>query len=70
MARAFLSTAPLLFRATIGGFQATRLAGERTRLALERPLESDLISCRAIDDAVPAIFPEARTFRLDHYPGK
>jgi glucose-6-phosphate 1-dehydrogenase len=66
----FLSTAPSLFGATIGGLASAGLAGPGTRLALEKPLGHDLASSRAINDAVASVFPEERTFRIDHYLGK
>ncbi|WP_116091963.1 glucose-6-phosphate dehydrogenase [Sphingomonas crusticola] len=66
----FLSTAPSLFESTIAGLEAAGLAGEQTRLALEKPLGHDLASSREINDAVARVFPEARTFRIDHYLGK
>ena len=66
----FLSTAPSLFRATIGGLASVGLASGAVRLALEKPLGTDLASSREINDAVAAAFPEERTFRIDHYLGK
>jgi len=66
----FLSTAPSLFGATIDGLAAAGLSGPNVRLALEKPLGSDLASSREINDAVAAVFPEERTFRIDHYLGK
>jgi glucose-6-phosphate 1-dehydrogenase len=66
----FLSTAPSLFRATIGGLASVGLATGAVRLALEKPLGTDLASSREINDAVAAAFPEERTFRIDHYLGK
>jgi glucose-6-phosphate 1-dehydrogenase len=66
----FLSTAPNLFGPTIDGLAQAGLAGPGTRLALEKPLGHDLASSRAINDAVGAVFPEQRTFRIDHYLGK
>ncbi len=48
----FLSTAPSLFKATIDGLTAAGLTGPEVRLALEKPLGSDLASSRAINDAV------------------
>jgi glucose-6-phosphate 1-dehydrogenase len=66
----FLSTAPSLFGPTIDGLAKAGLAGDRARLALEKPLGGDLASSRAINDAVAARFPENRTFRIDHYLGK
>ena len=66
----FLSTAPSLFSTTIAGLAAHGLAGETVRIGLEKPLGYDLISSRAINDAVASAFPEDRTFRIDHYLGK
>lgn len=66
----FLSTAPSLFGSTIAGLSQAGLAGETARLAMEKPLGSDLASSRSINDAVAAVFPENRVFRLDHYLGK
>ncbi len=66
----FLSTAPSLFEPSIAGLKASGLAGEATRIGLEKPLGIDLATSRQINDAVAAAFPEDRTFRIDHYLGK
>lgn len=66
----FLSTAPSLFKPTIDNLEAVGLAGDHVRLALEKPLGTDLASSRTINDAVASAFPEERTFRIDHYLGK
>ena len=66
----FLSTAPSLFKPTIDHLEAVGLSGPGVRLALEKPLGTDLASSREINDAVAAAFPEERTFRIDHYLGK
>ncbi len=66
----FLSTAPSLFEPTIAGLSASGLAGEKSRIGLEKPLGTDLASSRHINDAVAAAFPETRIFRIDHYLGK
>jgi len=66
----FLSTAPSLFKPTIDGLEAAGLACPTVRMALEKPLGSDLESSREVNDAVAAAFPEDRTFRIDHYLGK
>jgi len=68
--RMLLSTAPSLFEPTIEGLRSAGLTGDKVRLALEKPLGSDLASSREINDAVAAAFPEERTFRVDHYLGK
>ena len=66
----FLSTAPSLFKPTIDGLHSVGLCGARVRLALEKPLGTDLESSREVNDAVAIAFPEDRTFRIDHYLGK
>ncbi|WP_265571413.1 glucose-6-phosphate dehydrogenase [Sphingomicrobium nitratireducens] len=66
----FLSTAPSLFKDTIEGLERVGLAGPTVKLALEKPLGTDLASSREINDAVAAAFPEERIFRIDHYLGK
>ena len=66
----FLSTAPSLFRPTIAGLHAAGLAGDAVRIGLEKPLGTDLASSCEINDAVAEVFPEDRTFRIDHYLGK
>jgi glucose-6-phosphate 1-dehydrogenase len=66
----FLSTAPTLFEPTIAGLAASGLAGETSRIGLEKPLGTDLRSSQHINDAVAAAFPENRIFRIDHYLGK
>jgi glucose-6-phosphate 1-dehydrogenase len=66
----FLSTAPSLFKPTIDGLAAAGLACPTVRMALEKPLGSDLESSREINDSVASAFPEDRTFRIDHYLGK
>ncbi len=66
----FLSTAPSLFEPTIAGLAASGLAGDKSRIGLEKPLGTDLESSRHINDAVASAFPEDRIFRIDHYLGK
>ena len=66
----FLSTAPSLFKPTIDGLEGAGLACPTVRMALEKPLGTDLESSREINDAVAGAFPEDRTFRIDHYLGK
>ncbi|RVT92461.1 glucose-6-phosphate dehydrogenase [Sphingomonas crocodyli] len=66
----FLSTAPSLFEATIDGLASAGLAGDGVRIGLEKPLGYDMASSREINDAVAAVFPEDRIFRIDHYLGK
>ena len=66
----YLSTAPSLFESAITGLQSVGLAGATVRVGLEKPLGYDLESSREINDAVAKVFPEERTYRIDHYLGK
>jgi glucose-6-phosphate 1-dehydrogenase len=66
----FLSTAPSLFGVTIDGLSASGLTDGNVRLALEKPLGNSLETSCQINDAVAAILPEKRIFRIDHYLGK
>lgn len=66
----FLSTAPKFFEPTIKGLASAGLAGDNVRIGLEKPLGTDLPTSREINDAVASVFPEDRTFRIDHYLGK
>jgi len=66
----FLSTAPKFFEPTIKGLASAGLAGSNVRIGLEKPLGTDLPTSREINDAVASVFPEDRTFRIDHYLGK
>jgi glucose-6-phosphate 1-dehydrogenase len=66
----FLSTAPSLFKPAIDGLAAAGIACPTVRMALEKPLGTNLETSREINDAVAAHFPEDRTFRIDHYLGK
>ncbi|MBX7533061.1 glucose-6-phosphate dehydrogenase [Qipengyuania sp. 1XM1-15A] len=66
----FLSTAPSLFEPTIAGLERVGLTKGNARIALEKPLGTDLDSSCEINDAVAKAFTEDRIFRIDHYLGK
>ena len=66
----FLSTAPALFEPTITGLERVGLTQGDARIALEKPLGTDLASSCEINDAVAKAFSEDRIFRIDHYLGK
>ena len=66
----FLSTAPSLFEATIGGLENAGLTAGNVRIGLEKPLGTSFESSREINDAVARAFSEDRIFRIDHYLGK
>jgi glucose-6-phosphate 1-dehydrogenase len=66
----YLSTAPSLFEPAVKGLESVGLAGDTVRIGLEKPLGYDLGSSKEINDTVASVFPEERTFRIDHYLGK
>jgi len=43
---------------------------EGTSLIIEKPFGHDLASARQLNDALHAVLPEKRIFRIDHYLGK
>ena len=43
---------------------------ERARVLLEKPFGTDLVSARALNDAIHRVFDEEHVFRIDHYLGK
>ena len=65
-----LSISPSLFVKAIAALKQGGLAGKETRVALEKPVGEDLASSKVIDDTIASLFPEDRTFRIDHYLGK
>ena len=66
----YLSTAPSLFEPAVSGLIAAGVDGQHARIALEKPLGSDLASSREINNCVARAFPEDKIFRIDHYLGK
>ena len=66
----FLSIAPSLFVKAVAALKQAGMAGANVRVALEKPLGEDLASSRVINDTIASLFPEERTFRIDHYLGK
>ena len=65
-----LSTAPKFYASICHLLGAAGLAGEGTRVMLEKPIGHDLASAMAINDGVTRVFDEERVFRVDHYLGK
>jgi glucose-6-phosphate 1-dehydrogenase len=66
----YLSTPPDLFIPVARNLAAAGLLEGEARLILEKPIGRDLASARTINDAVAAVIPENRTYRIDHYLGK
>lgn len=66
----YLSTPPSVFGAICHGLKANNLVNSCARVVLEKPLGRDLLSARAINDEVGAVFAEDKIYRIDHYLGK
>jgi glucose-6-phosphate 1-dehydrogenase len=66
----YLATPPTMFREVAEELAAEGLAGERSRLVVEKPFGTDLPSARELNQRLTAIFPEERLFRIDHFLGK
>jgi glucose-6-phosphate 1-dehydrogenase len=65
-----LSTAPRFYAPICEALGRMGLAGDGTRVMLEKPIGHDLASATAINDGVTRFFDEDRVFRVDHYLGK
>ena len=66
----YLATSPDLFGPICDNLASNGLNENDARVVLEKPIGRDLESARAINDEVGHCFPEARTFRIDHFLGK
>ena len=66
----YLATSPDLYGPISDNLAGHGLNGDNARVVLEKPIGRDLDSARAINDEVGRCFPEARTFRIDHFLGK
>ena len=51
-------------------WKAQGLAGDDARIVLEKPIGHSLDSALEINEAIGAVFPEARIYRIDHYLGE
>jgi glucose-6-phosphate 1-dehydrogenase len=65
-----LSTAPRWYAPICLSLREHGIAGEGTRVMLEKPIGHDLASATEINDGVAAVFDEQRVYRVDHYLGK
>jgi glucose-6-phosphate 1-dehydrogenase len=66
----YLATGPALFGPICERLGRFGLAHENARVVVEKPIGKDLASARLVNDAVGAVFPEDRVYRIDHYLGK
>ena len=66
----YMATAPGLFGPTCQHLKDAGLVTPGSRVVLEKPIGFDLASARAVNNDVGAVFPEAQTYRIDHFLGK
>jgi glucose-6-phosphate 1-dehydrogenase len=66
----YLATSPDLYGPICSALQKVGLVTDESRVVLEKPIGHDLDSAHDIIERVGQVFPEARTFRIDHYLGK
>ena len=66
----YLATGPALFGPLCERLGRHDLAGENARVVVEKPIGKNLASAHAVNDAIGAVFPEDRVYRIDHYLGK
>jgi glucose-6-phosphate 1-dehydrogenase len=66
----YLATGPALFEPICTRLGRFGLAGGNARVVIEKPVGRDLASAQAVNAAIGEVFPEERTYRIDHYLGK
>lgn len=66
----YLAVTPKIYVPIAQALGAAGFAERNTRVVLEKPIGTDLVSARAINEGVGKIFPETRIYRIDHYLGK
>jgi glucose-6-phosphate 1-dehydrogenase len=64
-----LAVPPAAFTSVVDNLGATGLASG-ARVIIEKPFGTDLVSARALNQAVLAVFDESQVFRIDHFLGK
>jgi glucose-6-phosphate 1-dehydrogenase len=65
----YLAIPPFLFDDVIDGLSGVGL-NDRARIVVEKPFGRDVASAAELEATLGRAFPEARTFRIDHYLGK
>lgn len=66
----YLAVTPKIYVPICQALGKAGLAEGNSRVVLEKPIGTDLISARDINAGVGAVFPEERIYRIDHYLGK
>lgn len=66
----YLAVTPKIYVPICEAIGKAGLAGDNSRVVLEKPIGTDLQSAKAINAGVGAVFDEDRIYRIDHYLGK
>ena len=66
----YFSVGPRLFGPLAERLHAMGLAGEQTRIVVEKPFGHDLASAKALNASLAEHFDESQIYRIDHYLGK
>jgi glucose-6-phosphate 1-dehydrogenase len=66
----YLATGPDLFGPICANIGRHKLATPNARVVVEKPIGKSLESATAVNNAIGAVFPEERVYRIDHYLGK
>ncbi|SHF21181.1 glucose-6-phosphate 1-dehydrogenase [Modicisalibacter ilicicola DSM 19980] len=66
----YLAVPASIFGDICHNLHASGSLDDETRVVVEKPIGYDLESSREINDAIGAVFPESRIYRIDHYLGK
>jgi glucose-6-phosphate 1-dehydrogenase len=65
-----LAVPPVAFESVVGEIGAAGLAGENTRIIIEKPFGTDLASAKKLNQTIHKVFDESQIFRIDHFLGK
>jgi glucose-6-phosphate 1-dehydrogenase len=66
----YLSIPPVAMDSVVTAIGGSDLAGERSRVVLEKPFGTDLDSAKALNVLLHSVFSEEQVFRIDHFLGK
>ncbi|GEK47173.1 glucose-6-phosphate dehydrogenase [Halomonas pacifica] len=66
----YLAVPASIYGAICHNLKAGDCLDDSARVVVEKPIGYDLDSSNAINDAIGAVFPESRVYRIDHYLGK
>jgi glucose-6-phosphate 1-dehydrogenase len=65
-----LAIPPVAFGSVVKELGDSGLATQLSRVIIEKPFGTDLVSARALNNTVHSVFSEDQVFRIDHFLGK